>query len=1077
MKMYKLILLTFLLQIFFLYSFSDNSNNISQEKFNQYLQSKTLSFQENKGQMCDTKGELVPYVLYKAEVPGLNIWVTTSGITYQFFKFEENEKLSSERRKENTGYEWHRVDMILKDADIGKENIITENDVTQGEVNYYLGHCPNGIFNVKSYNKIAIKNVYPGIDWVLYTSSTERGCSFTHDFIVHPGADPNRIKLIYEGSGGLKINKNIIEIKTELGEISEGELLCYQGDENNEISSQYTIKETGKEIQEGFSYEVGIQTGNYNTNEILIIDPQLVWGTYCGSSGNDEFCSAATDANGNLFVTGYGGSSNFPLLDPGGGAYYQGISAGGFEICVLKFNNSGVLLWSTYYGGSGSDQGISIATDAGNNVIITGNTSSTNFPVLDAGGGAYYQGANAGGNDVFILKFNNIGVRLWATYYGGGGEDYGISIADVNGSINITGKTNSNNFPVIDPGGGAYFQGTNAGGYDIFILKFNNSGVPLWATYYGGSGTDFGYSIATDAEDNVFITGLTFSTNFPVLDPGGGAYYQGTYAGASDDFILKFNNSGVQLWATYYGGSSNDAGTSIATDVSGNMFIIGNTSSTNFPVLDPGGWAYFQGANAGSPDVFILKFNNSGVQLWATYYGGSYYDYSASTPDHMTDHGISIDCNGNVYLTGYTYSTDFPVLDPGGGAYFHGTYAGGSGDVFILEFNNTGALLWGTYNGTPNADFGTALAVDAGGCVFAIGEWSNTGSNGLLDPGGGAYYSDTWSGNRDSYIMKFCSAYTFLITVQPQDNAVCLDDSVTFYIHAESSDTVNYQWLFNGNIISGAVDSFYTVNPVTLSDTGDYSCVISNFCDADTSDVAVLTITVPNTNAGNDVSICIGSNATLSASGGATYEWNTTETTESITVNPSTTTTYIVTGTDINGCSDTDDVIVTLDFPPSDINLGIDTCISQGTQMLLDAGVVGLYTYLWNDGSVNQVYTVVMSGNYWVEVINNCGIATDTITITECPQLSIYVPNVFTPNGNGQNDMFKLTGTNIDYFELYIYDRWGNELFHTTDINEGWNGKYKGNLCPEGVYSWLIFYKEIDNTEKQKKYGHITLLK
>ncbi|MEO0179479.1 MAG: SBBP repeat-containing protein [candidate division WOR-3 bacterium] len=295
------------------------------------------------------------------------------------------------------------------------------------------------------------------------------------------------------------------------------------------------------------------------------------------------------------------------------------------------------LVWATcdeeggddYDDGEGSyDYGHSITTDANGNVFVTGRTESTNFLTHNPGNNAYYQGENAGGGDVFILKFNNSGQRLWATYYGGSGDDWGHSITtDANGNVFVTGRTESTNFPTHNPGGNAYYQGANAGFNDLFILKFNNSGKRLWATYYGGSDNDAGYSITTDANGNVFVTGRTWSTNFPTHNPGGNAYYQGENAGFNDLFILKFNNSGKRLWATYYGGSDKDEGYSITTDANGNVFVTGGTWSTSFPTHNPGNNAYYQGANAGDADLFILKFNNSGKRLWATYYGGSDDDY------------------------------------------------------------------------------------------------------------------------------------------------------------------------------------------------------------------------------------------------------------------------------------------------------------------------------------------------------------------------------------------------------------------------------------------------------------------
>jgi hypothetical protein len=559
--------------------------------------------------------------------------------------------------------------------------------------------------------------------------------------VIKPEGNPDEIKLKVKWAD-VKLSGDGSEIilSTPVGDILDGSIYAYEGDKRVKVNYVF----------DGGLLAYGVR--GWSRNDNLVIDPPLarLWATYYGGDSIDYAYSVATDPQGNVYVVGYTMSTNFPVYNPGGGAYYQGSFVAGYsDAFILKFNSRGLRLSATYYGGSRDDYPNSVATDPRGNVYVVGETYSTDFPVYNPGGGAYYQGSDAGYSDAFILKFNSSGVRLWATYYGGGGDDEAFSVAtDSQGIVYVVGRTRSTNFPVYNPGSGAYYQGGKAGDGDAFILKFNSRGVRLWATYYGGGDDDYPNSVATDPRGNVHVVGKTYSIDFPVYNPGGGAYYQGSDAGYSDAFILKFNSSGVRLWATYYGGSYYDGAYSVATDPRGNVYVVGETYSTDFPVYNPGGGAYYQGTIGGGSsnymDAFILKFNSSGVRLWATYYGGSWGDFAYS---------VATDPRGNVYVVGHTSFTDFPVYNPGGGDYYQGGNNDGS-DAFILKFNSSGVRLWATYYGGNGWDFAHSVATDPQGNVYVVG-WTNSADFPVYNPGDGAYYQGSRAKYIDAFILKF----------------------------------------------------------------------------------------------------------------------------------------------------------------------------------------------------------------------------------------------------------------------------------------------------------------------------------
>jgi hypothetical protein len=703
-------------------------------------------FEPNYGQVQDFEGKPVKDIIFSTKAPGLNLFFKKDGVSYVIYSKTNEELNSSEgfdlkerlNKKDSSPLNYARVDLELVGGNIDKSKIVFEDELP-GYVNYYLPSCPEGITNLKTYRVVRVKDVYPGIDWVFRYDADG---NLHHEFVIKPEGNPDEIRLKVKWAD-VKLSDDGSEIilSTPVGDILDGSIYAYEGDKRVKVNY---VCDNGL-----LAYDVR----GWSRDENLVIDPPLarLWATYYGGGVDDYAYSVATDQQGNVYVVGYTWSTNFPVYNPGGDAYFQGSGAGGDDALILKFNSSGVRQWATYFGGSDDDWAFSVATDPQGNVYVVGGTSSTNFPVYDPGGGVYYQGSLAGSYDAFILKFNSIGVRQWATYYGGNDYDHANSVViDPQGNVYVLGYTLSTNFPVYNPSGGAYYQGSNAGYSDAFILKFNSSGVRLWATYYGGNYNDNAYSVTVDFQGNVYVVGYTNSSDFPVYSPGGDAYYQGTI-GSSDSFdvfILKFNSSGVRLWATYYGGSSSDYAFSVATDPQGNYYVVGYTRSTDFPVHDPGGGAYYQGTIGGGSsnyyDAFILKFNSSGVRLWATYYGGNDLDEAYS---------VTTDSQGNVYVVGYTGSTNFPVHDPGGGAYYQGSRAGGY-DAFILKFNSSGVMQCATYYGGSDGDWANSIATDPRGNFYVVG-FTHSSDFPVYSPGGSAYYQGTNAGNSDAFILKF----------------------------------------------------------------------------------------------------------------------------------------------------------------------------------------------------------------------------------------------------------------------------------------------------------------------------------
>ncbi|MCG3111300.1 MAG: SBBP repeat-containing protein [Candidatus Manganitrophus sp. SB1] len=378
-----------------------------------------------------------------------------------------------------------------------------------------------------------------------------------------------------------------------------------------------------------------------------------------------------------------------------------------------------VLSYATFLGGSDHDRGNGIAVDSSGNAYITGSTRSLDFPTVGT-----FDSTLGGPVDAFVAKLNPSGTALlYSTYLGGTGSDKGSAIAvDTSGNAYVTGETDSLEFPTTT---GAFDRTLN--GTDAFVVKLNSSGTALLnATFVGGSSFDVGNSIAIDASGQAYVTGLTYSADFPT-SPGA---FDTTFNWssfkdeASDVFVVKLNPGATSLlYSTFLGGMRNDSGHDIAVDASGNAHITGSTTSPNFPTTA----GAFDTTFADGGDAFAAKLNSSGsTLLYATYLGGSDLDNGRS---------IALDRIGSAYITGDTASSDFPTTlgaydrsNPNSPPSGDGCESGCLGrfsiiDAFVTKLNPTGsALVYSTYLGdSESSNFGNGIAVDAFGNAYVTG--------------------------------------------------------------------------------------------------------------------------------------------------------------------------------------------------------------------------------------------------------------------------------------------------------------------------------------------------------------------
>ena len=686
------------------------------------LLARPLGFEPNSGQV----DERVDFV---ARGPGFSVFLGDGGA-----------RLALEDRDET-----HAVDLSLIGANEGVSPVGFEQ--LAGRTNYIIGADPaHWYLGIPNYGGVTYADIYDGID-IVYRGADGQ---FQFDFVVAPGTDPGVISWEVDGVQNASVEDSgdlLLLLPDGAGEFRFRAPFTYQlGDDGlrQGIESRYRLNADGT---------VGFSLGAFDPSRELVIDPVLDWATFMGGSFSDAIADIKVDDSGFVYVTG-SANNTFPTTL---GSFAPDFASGvGSDAYVAKLTSDGSSqVFSTYYGSTGSDSGRALAVDAAGNIYVAGSVQSSDLPLAGA-----FDSTLAGNVDAFVAKFSADGsTLLYGSYFGGNGlsndRAYGIDIDDA-GMAYVAGSTDSdqsgnpsNKFPLT----AGVVDTTFAGTTEAFVAKFDTtqSGANslVYATYVGGDGNEAAYDIAIDGSGNAYITGETSSTDFSTVNG-----YDATYSGSTDAFVTVLNSTATAIsYSTYLGDTALDTANGLALDSTGKVVIAGETGSNSYPTTVG---AYDTGTLSGNAG-FISKLDTglSGAAslLYSTFVEGVGDDYF---------NDIAVNSSDEIIASGITFSATMPTtvdaLD---------SALGGGNDAYLAVLDATlSSLLYGTYIGSADGDYSTAVWVDSVGAIYAAGytvlpTFDNVPSSTTIGVGGGG----------DGFVLKFRSGSASQIDLDADDSS------------------------------------------------------------------------------------------------------------------------------------------------------------------------------------------------------------------------------------------------------------------------------------------------------------------
>jgi len=1077
------------------------------------------AFVQNQGQWK------APF-LYRAEVNGAALFVEQNGWTWAKLEESASDRMhdfaelsrEDQRALQFNGHAW-RMRFVGGSAESRPKGI----DRAAHDIHFFLGNDKRAWqSHVGAFRELVRTGVWPGIDVVLKTV----GNNVKYDVLVAPGANAALVALGYDGLENMMVGENgDLVMRTSVGDVTELAPVAFYGDKlGGSIPCRFDLQ--GSTVR--FIFPDG-----YNTDRPVVIDPELVAGTYSGATGASNYghC-AAFDNSGNIYTAGRNFGPTYPTTV---GAFQTTMGGGGTDISLSKYNPDGSeLIWAAYLGGSGGENPHSLVTNSLGELIVLGSSASSNFPVTD---GAF--DATVNDDDITITHISADGSSLiGSTYLGGSGSDglnnmfanYGETyrgevFTDALGNIIIASFSNSADFPVT---AGA-FQPAIGGDQDGVIVKMDPTCAQLLAsTFIGGTSNDNVLGVRLAANGDIFVTGSTESSDLPM--PTGG--FMDTYQGGDrDGFVLRYTSDLTAVVAgTFFGTTSSDRPYFIDLDSGDNVWIFGQSEGA-IPIFPVGTY----GAVGG--EIFLAKLTGDLTDAPIT----------TTIQGSVTPVAFLVDVCDKVYISGYGVSGAVPTtsdaLYTNGGFYLavfevgisdilFGTFYGGSHvDGGTSRFDKNGFVYQGVCSGgqsmqaapwayaTSNQtgwdisvfkiDFEASgvqaniTASTINGCVPAVFDLAATGQavEYTWDLGNGSPLqtgdSITATFNEvGSYLVMLigtdpesCNlADTAYITLNVYDpnrllasflpTAQSTCDGYFLELENTSSGATQYTWDFGDGASSSALEPAHE-----YAAPGSYTVFleIRNTVCADTASSRMpVSFILPQLpfDPPTPVAICPESNAVLDAGQGFdSYAWSTGSQASSIQVDE--VGMYEVSVTD--GFCEAMDSIEVVEAPVHPLAPDVFTCAGLSVAVTTGFPVTSI---LWSNGAETPSISVAQNGTYSFTGTDafGCDVEGDVRVINlPSERGGSFIPNIFTPNGDNKNDQFEVVALGLQEFRMEVYDRWGLKMYETSDQGRGWNGgldNARAAVVPDGTYYYIIEFKDLCSDEPlTTKAGHVTLLR